>query len=353
MAVFTKEKLKTHLPQLLPMTSSQPNQETSSENKQFVDLSCSFCDLELDNPFVAASGILGGRAGTIRRLQELGAGAVVTKTITAEERLGYPGPTVVEAGEGILLNAMGLPNPGMERFSEELAGLELKIPLVVSLSGKTPEDFVTIARKLAPLAHTLELNISCPHPEPKGKRKILISQDEEASAEVVSAVRKALPYTRLMAKLSPMAVDIKTIVTACLDAGADGVVLINTVPALDINLDFQRPVLGNLIGGQSGPSVLCIAQRKVAEAKAAIENWKASTDRKAALVGCGGIFSGYDAAKFILIGADAIQVGTALKRELGALERMKRELRQFMITKGYQSLDDFRGKAFEHLRNIL
>ena len=89
---------------------------------------------------------------------------------------------MVEAGEGILLNAMGLPNPGMERFSEELAGLELKIPLVLSLSGKTPEDVVTIARKLAPLAPTLELNISCPHPEPKGKRKILISQDEELPA---------------------------------------------------------------------------------------------------------------------------------------------------------------------------
>ena len=315
-------------------------------------LATTICGLKLENPFLVASGILGGRASTIRRLQELDAGGVVTKTITAEERLGYQGPTVVEVGEDILLNAMGLPNPGVVRFKQELEELELNIPLIASVSAKDPEGFAFMAGELAEHSDAIEINVSCPHPEPKGERKLLIGQDEKLLLQVVSEVKKVVARKPVLVKLSPMVVDMRGVVRACLQGGAEGVSLINTVPALDINLDFERPVLGNLIGGQSGRSVLCIAQRKVAEAMAEILAWEKRTGTRAALIGCGGISSGYDAAKFLLIGADAVQLGTILKRDLNAVERMKNELGKFMSARDYQGLKDFQGKAFEQLKTI-
>jgi len=332
-------------------TLPQPPSPTNPEYPP--ELETTLCGLELKNPFLVASGILGGRAATIRRLQELGAGGVVTKTITAEERLGYLGPTVVEVDDDILLNAMGLPNPGARKFRKELEGLELEIPLIISVAGKTPDEFVQTACGLAGHADAMELNVSCPHPEPRGKRKILISQDGEMVHEVVRTVKSEVSEKPILVKLSPMVADMRGIVRSCLKAGADGVSLINTVPALDIDLGFERPVLGNFIGGQSGRSVLCIAQRKVAEAKAEIALWEKKTGVGAALVGCGGISSGLDAAKFILIGADAVQVGTVLKNDMNAMERMNYELEQFMATKGYRHLGDFCGKAFSCLESIV
>ncbi len=324
-------------------------------------LETSICGVKLKNPFLVASGILGGRAGTIKRLQELGAGGVVTKTITAEERLGYPGPTVVEVSNGVLLNAMGLPNPGVAAFKKELEGLDLDIPLIISISGNGEEGFVDLARELAPYADLLELNISCPHPQPKGELKTLLGQDPEKAGDVVAAVKAAVPNPSVLVKLTPMVTSVRAVVHSCLKAGADGIALINTVPALDINLDFERPVLGNLIGGQSGPSVLPIAQRKVAEAKAELLAWEKKKKEKGnlensvpwGLLGCGGISSGYDAAKFMLLGADAVQVGTVLKNDLEALPRMAAQLREFMKLKGYSSLEDFRGKAMPWLKGVL
>jgi len=349
------EKLKNlppHYPTMPPSpTTLKPPSPTNPEYPP--ELKATLCGLELKNPFIAASGILGGKASTIRRLEKLGAGAVVTKTITAEERLGYQGPTVVELDDTILLNAMGLPNPGARKFKKELEGLQLTIPLIISVAGKTPGDFAATAKQLAAHADALELNVSCPHPEPRGKRKILIGQDEEMVKDVVAMVTNEFPEKPVHVKLSPMVADMRGIVRACLEAGADGVSLINTVPALDIDLSFERPVLGNFIGGQSGRSVLCIAERKVAEAQAEISEWHKRTGRNVALIGCGGISSGLDAAKFLLIGADVVQVGTVLKNGMNAIRRMKNELKLFMAAKGYQRVDDFRGKAFRYLETIV
>ena len=354
-SLFPTEKLKNlpHPTSFMPPSPSTPQPSSPTNPEYPPELKATLCGLELKNPFIAASGILGGKASTIRRLEKLGTGAVVTKTITTEERLGYQGPTVVELDDTILLNAMGLPNPGAGKFKKELEELKLTIPLIISVAGKTAEDFAATAKQLTDHADALELNVSCPHPEPRGKRKILIGQDERMVKDVVAVVKNEFPEKPVLVKLSPMVADMREIVRACLEAGADGVSLINTVPALDIDLSFERPVLGNFIGGQSGRSVLCIAQRKVAEAQAEITEWHKKTGRNVALIGCGGISSGLDAAKFLLIGADVVQVGTVLKNEMNAIERMKNELKLFMATKGYQRVDDFRGKAFRYLETIV
>ncbi|HID71349.1 MAG TPA: hypothetical protein EYP29_01210, partial [Thermoplasmata archaeon] len=187
----------------------------------------------------------------------------------------------------------------------------------------------------------------------KGKKKILIAQDKEMTYQVVKKVKEEIQEIPIFVKLSPSVTDIKEIVHASLLAGADGITLINTVPALDIDLNFERPVLGNLIGGQSGHSILCIAQRKVAEAKSELLQWEREKGRKVHLIGCGGISTGYDAVKFHLIGVDAVQIGTVLKNDLDVIERMKKEMEQFMSLKGYNSIQDFQGKAFKYLENVV
>ncbi len=247
-----------------------------------------------------AAGILGMSSSTMRLVAESGAGAIVTKSLGLKSRRGYSNPTVVQV-EGGLLNAMGLPNPGIKYFTQEIRNMhDIGIPLIVSIYAFTPNEFAAVAKEAAKAgADALELNVSCPHAEKTGAE---IGQNprlvEEATAEVKSRVEKPV-----FVKLTPNVANIAEVAKAAERAGADAVTAINTIKAMAINVETARPILGNMVGGLSGAAIRPIALRCVYEIYKAV---------KIPIVGCGGVNTWKDAVEFLEAGASAVQIGTAI-----------------------------------------
>src|SRR3989304_8608916 len=234
--------------------------------------------LKLANPTVLASGVMGYTGEPIQRIAQAGAGAVVTKSVGVKPRPGYPNPTVVQANAG-LINAMGLPNPGIDEYAEEIkyAKTILKVPLIVSIYGYTAEEYATVAQKaLKAGADAVELNVSCPHVKDTGAE---IGQNPKILAEVVGKVRAAVKKP-IIVKLSPNVTDITEIARAAVKAGADALTAINTVKAMAIDVETQMPVLSNVKGGLSGPAVKPIALRCVYDIFESIQ---------VPIFGCGGV----------------------------------------------------------------
>ena len=306
------------------------------------DLSVELAGLELANPVLLASGILDSTPGILERMADSGAGALITKSISLEPRPGYAGPTVAEVAPGTWMNAMGLPNPGLAEFLEEFDLKDGKVPVIPNLVADTPAEFGKLAAGVADAGAKLaEINLSCPHPQ-AAYTGLLTAQDPEAAAATVAAASEHLP---VIAKLSPNVSDIGTIAVACAEAGAAAVSAINTMPALDIDTELERPVLGNAFGGLSGPALLPIGLRCVLKAVRALRDAGHATP----VIGIGGISSGEDAAKYLLCGAQAVQVGTALGGNPERLGEIATELGDWMERKDYATLDAFRGNALEWL----
>ncbi len=306
------------------------------------DLSVELAGLELANPVLLASGILDSTPGILERMADSGAGALVTKSISLESRPGYTGPTVAEVAPGTWMNAMGLPNPGLAEFLEEFDLKGGKVPVIPNLVADTPAEFGKLAAGVADAGAKLaEINLSCPHPQ-AAYTGLLTAQDPEAAAAAVAAASEHLP---VIAKLSPNVSDIGTIAVACAEAGAAAVSAINTMPALDIDTELERPVLGNAFGGLSGPALLPIGLRCVLKAVRALRDARHATP----VIGIGGISNGEDAAKYLLCGAQAVQVGTALGGNPERLGEIATELGDWMERKDYATLDAFRGNALEWL----
>jgi dihydroorotate dehydrogenase (NAD+) catalytic subunit len=265
-----------------------------------VDLTVTLGRLRLPNPILVASGTFGyGRemAGLVdlRRL-----GGVIPKTITPHPRRGNAPWRTVETAAG-LLNSIGLDNDGVEAFvAHQLPWLvDCGAPVVVSLAGATAAEFVTLATRLDGLAGiaALELNISCPNVS----HGVDLGTDPEACRAVVAGVRAA---TRLpvLAKLTPNVTDIVAIARAARDGGADGVSLINTLQGMAVDWRRRRPLLGNVVGGLSGPAIKPVALRCVHQVRRAVG---------LPIVGVGGIMTIDDVMEFLVAGASAVQVGTA------------------------------------------
>jgi dihydroorotate dehydrogenase (NAD+) catalytic subunit len=256
--------------------------------------------VKLENPLMNASGILGLTSYSLVRLAEAGLGALVTKSIGLEARLGSPNPTVVEVPVG-LINSMGLPNPGLEAFKAELeeALARIRKPLFVSVFGFNPREYGEAVRRLEgfPVAG-FELNVSCPHVGGVGE----IGGSPEALEEAVKGAR-ASTEKPLLVKLSPNLSSFAEAARLVEKAGADGIVATNTIRAMVIDLEAGRPLLAGVYGGLSGPALKPVALRCVYEAYEAV---------KIPIVGCGGIFTWRDALEYFMAGASAIQVGTAL-----------------------------------------
>ncbi len=268
-------------------------------------LSVNIAGLQLGNPTILASGVLGYSAESLSRVAKGGAGAVVSKSIGMEPRVGYPNPTVVQAEAG-LINAMGLPNPGIAFYEQEIGFCKtiLRIPLIVSVFGYSADEYSTIAKKAVDAgADAVELNVSCPHVQFTGSE---IGQNPKLLAEAVKKV-KAIVNKPVLVKLSPNVANIAVTARAAIEAGADVLTAVNTLKAMAIDSETMRPILGNLKGGLSGPAVKPVALRYVYDIREELP--------EVPIIGCGGIANWRDAIEFLLAGASAVQVGTAIALE--------------------------------------
>lgn len=290
--------------------------------------------LELTNPTMLAAGILGMSGLTLKRVVGAGAGAVVTKSLGLEPRIGYSNPTVAQAGCG-LVNAMGLPNPGVEHFGYELEEAEgIGVPLIVSIYGFSPSEYGILAKKLSEMgADAFELNVSCPHAEKIGTE---IGQDPRVVAEVVRQTKESVEKP-VIVKLTPNVANIVELAEAAEDAGADAVTAINTVKAMVIDVETGKPVLGNRIGGLSGPPIKSIGVRCVFEIFDAV---------KIPIIGCGGIGGWRDAVEYVQAGASAIQIGTAVAaRGLNVFGEVAEGIEAFLSKKGFRNVKEAVGVA--------
>lgn len=246
--------------------------------------------------------------------------------------------------ENVYINAMGLPNPGYKEFFREYEPEIRGVPVIPSIFGSGPEEIRTLANAAEDAgAPMIELNLSCPH-SMKGLKPLLISQSPEAAEKAVRAAKEgtAVPVA---AKLTPNVTQISEVAMAAVSGGADAVVAVNTLQAMEIEPYMERPVLGNMVGGMSGPALRPVALRKVVEIATSFER----EGIEVPVVGVGGICSGEDAVRFILAGCTAVQVGTCVKESPEVFKRLVSELRGYMEKKGYSTLDDFRGNVLRWL----
>ena len=265
------------------------------------DLAVNIGRMELRNPVIAASGTFGFGKEYEDFLDLNSLGAIVTKGISLNPMMGNPPPRIFET-EGGILNSIGLQNPGFDDFvKNKLPYLrKIKTPLIVNFFGNTQKGYADLAKRFdaLPGISGLEMNISCPNVEEGG---IAFCMDPKMTYEVVRAVRKLTRLT-LIVKLSPNVTDIAQMARSAEEAGADAVSLINTFRAMAVNIYSGKPELGNIIGGLSGPAIKPIALRMV---------WEVSQRVKIPVIGMGGITKAEDAIEFILVGATAVQIGTA------------------------------------------
>lgn len=302
---------------------------------KYESLKVNLAGLHLKNPTILASGILGYSAETFESIVEGGAGAVVTKSVGLKPRKGYANPTVVQVSCG-LINALGLPNPGIKEFTKDIeeAKVVLNVPLIVSVYGFSAEEYTTVARKAVKAgADAVELNVSCPHVKETGAE---IGQNTEVLAEVVKSVKAAVEKP-VFVKLSPNVTDIAETAKAAVKAGADALTAINTVKAMAIDLETAKPILSNRIGGLSGPAIKPIAIRCIYELYERV---------KAPIIGCGGITSWRDAVEFMLAGATAVQIGTAIAlKGPGVFKAVAKGIGAYLKKKGFRSVTEIVGLA--------
>jgi len=296
-------------------------------------LSVSLADLRLANPTILASGILGYSAETLKSIVEGGAGAVLTKSVGLKPRVGYANPTIVQTSCG-LINAMGLPNPGIDEFVKEIreAKTALDVPLIVSVYGFSAEEYAIVAKKAVDSgANAVELNVSCPHVKETGSE---IGQNPKILTEVVEKVKAAVDKP-VFVKLSPNVTSIVEIAEAAVKAGADAITAINTVKAMAIDTETTMPILSNKIGGLSGPAIKPIAVRCVYEIYEHV---------KVPIIGCGGIVNWRDAVEFMLAGATAVQIGTAVAlKGSSVFKAVTRGIDVYLKRKGFESVDEIVG----------
>ena len=279
-----------------------------------------------------ASGILGVTAASLAKVATSGADAVVTKSIGLNPRKGHPGP-VLTTSHGGLINAVGLTNPGIDAFKDEMELLkEKKVPVVLSIFGNTVEEVSEVARKAVQLKpDAIELNLSCPHAE-IGQ----ISHNPDLTHKYVSAVKDVVEC-QVFAKLTPNASDIIAVGRAAEEAGADAVVAINTLRGMKIDIYQMLPVLGHKVGGLSGPPIFPVAVRCVYELSQALT---------IPIIGVGGVSTWEDAVEMHLAGADAIQVGTALIEGLDVFSRIKEGVANYLKEMKVTTLSEIVGAAW-------
>ena len=290
--------------------------------------------LKLKSPIILASGILGVSYSSMKRVVDAGAGAVTSKSIGPKPRKGYKNPSIIEVYPGTFLNAVGLGNPGIESFLSEIREIkELKIPLIVSVFGDTNQSYLNVATKAQQAgADAIEINISCPHAEVAS-----IGIDKDLTYEIVKFLKNSISVP-LFVKLNPNVTNIEEIALAAEKGGADGVVAINTVAALKIDVNTKRPILSHGSGGLSGKAIHPIAMKKVFDLYKVL---------KIPIIGCGGIDSWSDVVEFFLAGASAVQIGTALYGGVEVISEINLGVINYLKENDFKSIEDIKGLAHQ------
>jgi dihydroorotate dehydrogenase (NAD+) catalytic subunit len=283
------------------------------------------------NPVTTGSGTFSlEHSGAFYDVSRLG--AATTKGVSWMPWPGNPMPRVAETYGG-MLNSIGIQNNGVEEFVRgELADLkDMGLPVVVNVAGKSREEYEKVVAYLNETeADILEINLSCPNVR-EGGMAFGISPKE--TYEITTALRK-LTRKSLYIKLSPNVTNIVAIAAKAEEAGADGLTMINTLLGMRIDVNTRKPVLGNIMGGLSGPCIKPVAVRMV---------YQVSREVRIPIIGGGGIYTGEDAAEFMMAGAKAVFVGSAALMDPGAPIRIIEELENFMSGKGYENIDELRG----------
>ena len=297
-----------------------------------------FAGLTLTSPVMTASGTC-GYADELSEFMDLSKiGGIVTKSISLEQRLGNPTPRIVETSAG-MLNAIGLANMGLERFLEEKVPIleKLDTTIFVNLAGKTIDEYVTVAKRLAreKAIDGFELNISCPNVKKGG---ITFGTDPVLIGEITSAVKKVCQSKPLMVKLTPTVTDISVTAKAAVEAGADALSLINTFTAMVIDIEARKPVLANRTGGLSGPAIKPIAVYLVNK----VYN-EVAKDANIPILGMGGIQTVSDALEFIIAGATAVAIGTSTFVYPDTAEKVTLGLANYCKSKGISDIRDLIG----------
>jgi dihydroorotate dehydrogenase (NAD+) catalytic subunit len=289
--------------------------------------------LQLANPVFLASGVQGSSLSKVLEALKLGAGGAVTKSIGPAFREGYKEPTMLDV-EGGMVNAVGLPNPGAEKFSEELGSLKgRRLPVFVSIFGGDEKEFSHVVKTLdANEFIAYELNLSCPHVAGVGTE---VGHDQEMVSRIVSAV-KSRTEKPVFAKLSPNTDKLVEVAQAAVDSGADGLTAINTIKAMPIDIESGKPALSNGYGGLSGGAIRPVALRCVYE----LREWF-----DVPIMGCGGVSTWEHAVEFFLAGADAVQVGTATIKNLAIFNDINIGVISYLERKGFPNLKDIVGAA--------
>jgi dihydroorotate dehydrogenase (NAD+) catalytic subunit len=297
-----------------------------------VDTAVDLGGIRLRNPVLTASGTF-GYGSEFAPFLDLGQiGGIVAKSLTLAPRRGNAPPRIAEAPAG-MLNAIGLENVGVEAFiGEKLPLLPADLPVVASVFETEIDRYAEVCKRLTgvPRVAGIEVNASCPHVKSGG---IEFGQRPELLGTLVRAVRRATSLP-LLVKLSPNVTDIAEMARVCEGEGADGISLINTLQALDVDLETRRPVLRNGLGGLSGPAIRPVALRMV---------WQAARAVRIPVCGIGGIMTGEDALKFLLCGATAVQVGTANYLEPGASAEVAADMVRWAERHGVRRIADLIG----------
>jgi dihydroorotate dehydrogenase (NAD+) catalytic subunit len=294
--------------------------------------------LQLKNPTMLSAGVLGLSGSSLRAVWEAGAGAVVSKSLGLNGRKGHPNPTVVNVGCGFI-NSMGLPNPGAEEYAKEIKTLKRggEIVLVASIYGARPAELAELAKIVTEAGgDAVELNLSCPNVEGVGME---VGQDPHLVQRIVKAVKNAVDVP-VFTKLTPNISDIKVVAEAAAEAGADGLVAINTVRALALDVETGRPILSSQLGGLSGPAIKPIALRCVYEASQVVS---------IPVIGCGGVTQWQDAVEFFLAGASAVQIGTAIAyKGLSIFKEITYGTEQYLKKKSIKEIGEIIGKSHKY-----
>lgn len=304
------------------------------------NLSVTIGNISLSNPLILASGVMGTSPTLLQRVALAGAGAVTAKSCGPVPRAGHPNPVMVDWGHG-LLNAIGLTNPGVEEEVQLLKLAQsllkpLNVPLIASIFAGTEEEFGVVAAIVADAEPDLiEVNISCPNVH--DDFGLPFAANPHSAAGVTRSVKRAVGEIPIAVKLAPNVPDIGRIARSVVDAGADVITAVNTMPGMVIDADAAQPVLHNRIGGISGPALKPIALRCVAEIAQHVD---------VPIIGTGGVLTGQDAIEMLLAGATAVGVGSVLwYRGSDAITLIKEEMMQYLQKHDLKSINELIGKV--------